>query len=376
MTPDNQINYWNYGAERIFRYSEEEILGKSAAILFTPEDRDRNVPEWEMNTAAAEGRAADERWHINKFGERFYCSGIMMPLRSGDILRGYAKIARDLTSQKKAELELKSAHDELEERVFRRTAELLDLNQTLLTEIKERTAAEDRARKLMQQIVTAQEDERRRVARDLHDHLGQQLTGLRMKLENHKTVCTQDPSHIEDVERIQAIAESLEADVDFLSWELRPASLDEFGLSITLESFVQEWSKHFNIPAEFHKTGMDHERLSPEVEINLYRIAQEALNNVAKHAEASNVGILLHRRDIYVELIIEDDGKGFDPDMIASNHDGKSIGLLNMRERASFVGGVFQIESNGGEGTTVFVRIPTTPDESNSLSMNKGESPA
>jgi two-component system CheB/CheR fusion protein len=371
MMPDLRVNYWNAGAQRIFAYDEEEILGQSAAILFTPEDRDRNVPELERLTAEVEGKAADERWHIDKFGRRFYASGIMMPLRSGDVLRGFAKIARDLTSQKRAEEELQLAHDALEERVAQRTAELLDLNQALLTEVKERTAAEERARRLMQQIVTTQEDERRRVARDLHDHLGQQLTGLRIKLENHKfVVCADNPLHQTQIEEIQAIAERLDADVDFLSWELRPASLDEFGLTVALENFVQEWSKHFGISAEFHTTGTDHERLAPEIEINLYRIAQEALNNIAKHAEATGVDVLLQRRDPYVELIVEDNGKGFEPDAVSAK-DERSIGLLNMRERASFVGGALQIESNKGDGTTVFVRIPTDEPQLSSAAGSK-----
>jgi signal transduction histidine kinase len=209
--------------------------------------------------------------------------------------------------------------------------------------------------------VTAQEDERRCVARDLHDHLGQQLTGLRIKLENHKESCGDDQKRCAEVEQMQAIAEQLDTDLDFLSWELRPASLDELGLAAALANFIREWSQHFNIPAEFHTTGLEKERLPQEIEINLYRIAQESLNNISKHAEAKGVDILLERRDRHVELIVEDDGKGFDPDG-AANQDNKKIGLLNMRERAAFVGGVLEIESSPNEGTTVFVRVPVHTD--------------
>ncbi|HEX6625630.1 MAG TPA: PAS domain S-box protein, partial [Pyrinomonadaceae bacterium] len=343
LDAERRVTSWNTGAERIFGYAESEIIGQSGDILFTPEDREQGIPEKEAATARVAGRAADERWHIRKDGMPFYASGVLVPL-SGGGRQGFAKIARDLTEQKRAEEELRHAHDALEGRVRERTAELIDLNETLLTEVKERTAAEEHARQLMRQIVTAQEDERRSVARDLHDHLGQQLTGLRIKLENHKQSCGNDPSHRAEVEQIQAIAERLDADVDFLSWELRPASLDELGLAAALANFVQEWSEHFDIPAEFHTMGLDRQRLPPEIEINLYRIAQEALNNVSKHAGAKGVGVLLERRNQHVALIVEDDGKGFEPDM-AAKPDGKRIGLHNMRERAAFVGGMLKIES-------------------------------
>ncbi|HKR15478.1 MAG TPA: PAS domain S-box protein [Pyrinomonadaceae bacterium] len=358
MTIDGLINYWNAGAERIFGYTEKEILGKSAAILFTPEDRERGVPGEEMVTAAAVGRASDERWHVNKKEERFYCSGVMTALRSGDVLRGFAKIARDLTAKKRAEERLQRAHNELDERVRARTAELITLNQTLVTEITERTLAEERARRFMQQLVTAQEDERCKVARDLHDHLGQQLTGLRLKLQNHKQSCGEDEVLRTQVEQIQAIAEQVDEDVDFLAWELMPASLDEFGLSVALANFVQEWSKHFETSAEFHSLGLDGERLPSEIEINLYRIAQEAMNNISKHADAEGVDVLLERRDSHLVLIVEDDGNGFDPDVVDAKTDGKRMGLLNMRERAAFLRGTVEIESQRGEGTTVFVRVP------------------
>ena len=166
-----------------------------------------------------------------------------------------------------------------------------------------------------------------------------------------------DPVIFAQVEQAQAAAGRLDSEVDFMAWELRPAALDDLGLAAALENFVHEWSEHFGIAADYHSTGLARRRLAPELETNLYRIAQEALNNVAKHAGATHVGVILERRDQHIALIVEDDGGGFDPSDEMGEERG--MGLLNMRERAALVGGALEIESAAGEGTTVFARVPT-----------------
>ncbi|HEX6043972.1 MAG TPA: sensor histidine kinase [Pyrinomonadaceae bacterium] len=202
------------------------------------------------------------------------------------------------------------------------------------------------------------------IARDLHDHLGQQLTGLRLKMQTHKEACGDNEKLRTQAEELQAIAERIDTDLDFLGWQLTPASLDEFGLTVALPNFVHEWSAHFGIPAEFHALGFDTRRLPADIEINLYRIAQEAMNNVYKHAAAGAVDVLLELRDSHVVMIVEGNGKGFDTEAIDARSDLKRIGLLNMRERASLVGGTVDIESSVGHGTSVFVRIPLNSPES------------
>jgi signal transduction histidine kinase len=112
------------------------------------------------------------------------------------------------------------------------------------------------------------------------------------------------------------------------------------------------------VEAQFHTTGMDEERLSPEAETNLYRIMQEALNNTMKYAHARHVDVLLERRDNQVVLIVEDDGVGFNPDNEAGGNGDKGMGLIGMRERAALVGGTLQIESKPRGGTTIFARVP------------------
>jgi signal transduction histidine kinase len=212
--------------------------------------------------------------------------------------------------------------------------------------------------KLVRLLVRTQEDERRRIARDLHDQMGQQLTALRLKLETLKISAGKGEDSSAQVEQIQAIARQIESDIDFLAWELRPAALDDIGLVATLAGYIKNWSKHFNIPADFHSNGLDNQRLFPEVENNLYRIAQEALNNVYKHAQATRVDVMLERRDHHAVLIIEDDGVGFLPSETPDASQG--IGLVGMRERAAILGGTLEIESAPGTGTTLFVRVPAT----------------
>jgi two-component system CheB/CheR fusion protein len=356
---DGIIRGWNLGAEHLFGFSESEALGVSAHLIFTPEDIANEIPEKEMNDARENGRASDERWHIRKDKTRFYVSGIMSPLYDGEILIGYAKIARDLTQQKEIEEELRNAREQLECRVAERTEELAKSNESLRTEITERKRSEEERVGLLRRIVTTQEDERSRIARDLHDHLGQRLTALRLKIASLKEVCGDDEDVCARVDRLGEIASKLDSEVSFLAWELRPAALDDLGLESAVNNYVREWSQHFEILAEFHSTGFDDKRLDPEIEINLYRISQEALNNIFKHAQASHVSVILELRKEKVVLIVEDNGKGFSSkDNIFVPSTGKGLGLIGMRERAALVDGKLEIESDHGKGTTIFALVP------------------
>ena len=353
------IMTWNPGAKNIFRYDEREIIGRNARILFVEEDQAQGVPELEMETAQKKGRAADERWHLRKDGSRFYASGIMAPLRDGDVLIGFAKIARDLTKQKQTEEELEEHRGRLESLVAGRTAELGQANQILRFQMEELRRAEEERIALLQRVVTVQEDERRRIARDMHDSLGQQLTALRLKLASLKSDVEREGRIAEGIERLQELGKRLDQEVNFLVWELRPTALDDLGLVAAIETYVHEWSKHSEIVAEFHAGRLGSERLHETVEINLYRITQEALNNASKHSRAKNVNIVLETRKRETVLVIEDDGIGFDIEELRSApRSGGGLGLTGIRERAAIIGGKVEIESSPGKGTTVFVRVP------------------
>lgn len=355
---DGRIVSWNAGGEVIFGYTAQEALGQHGRILFTPEDRAALEPEKELEKARNTGSAEDERWHIRKDGSLFFASGVQMRLvdENGNHT-GYAKIVRDLTERINFQEELRTAKENLESNVSERTSELYRKNEELHLEIVSRKESENLRVALLRRIVTAQEDERKRIARDIHDNIGQAITALKLKLKAIEEQAKEVAELSEQLAHAQEIADRVDSEVDFLAWELRPSVLDDFGLRRALEVYVRDWSQHFNIPAQYQIVGLDDKRLVPEIEINLYRIAQEALNNVVKHAAAKNVSVLLERRDNEIILIVEDDGKGFEPGNINSvEEDDRGMGILGMKERASLAGGGLDIESSPGKGTTIYVR--------------------
>ena len=176
-----------------------------------------------------------------------------------------------------------------------------------------------------------------------------------------KQACRDLPEARAQVEALETVARQLDEGVDHLVWELRPTALDDLGLRAALANYVQDWSGRVNISAELHTSGLLDDRLSSEAETALYRIAQEALNNVAKHARANSVEIILERRTDHVLLVIEDDGIGFEPAQAPATRQG--FGLLGMQERAALVSATLEIES-AGQGTTILVRMPLPPNHS------------
>jgi two-component system, NarL family, sensor histidine kinase UhpB len=231
-----------------------------------------------------------------------------------------------------------------------------------LTERK-RADAERTRTELLARLVFAQEDERRRIAREMHDQFGEQLTALSRWIGILEASTADDPDLSSQVRALETIAQQLDRDVDHLVWELRPTALDDLGLRAALGNYIQNWSARVNIPVELHASGLLDERLPSETETTLYRIAQEALTNVARHARAKSVEVILERQADSVLLIVEDNGVGFDAERAGTP---RGFGLLGMHERASLVGATLQIESTPGKGTTVLLRMTTTPAASSS----------
>jgi PAS domain S-box/PAS domain S-box/PAS domain S-box/PAS domain S-box len=323
-----------------------------------PEDRERQREVVEQAIATG-GRYDEEHRISNPSG------GASVWVRAlGAVVNGtdgkparIVGMTQNITERKQAEEVLREAHDELERRVAERTEQLSIVNEDLKKEIIERERVEEERRQLLHRIIFAQEDERRRIARDLHDHFGQQVTTLILQLSLLKTANGATEAQREHISTLETIAKQFDADIDFLVRELRPTALDDLGLQSALTSHVKAWSKHSGVRAEFHASGMEKDRLTPEIETTLYRIVQEALNNVAKHARASKVDILIERRADSVSLIVEDNGVGFDPAKIHGAGNG-GFGLTGMRERAALASGTVVIEARPGKGVTVIARIP------------------
>lgn len=353
---DGVITSWNRGAERIFGYTAAEAVGERIFLIIPQE---RWPEEEDVLARLRRGERIDhfETVRQTKDGRRIYISLTVSPIRDsqGNII-GASKVARDITERTVTQQALQRAHEELEERVRERTVELSKSNESLRGEIAERQRVEQERNQLLTRFVVAQEDERHRIARELHDQLGQQLTALRLTLEMLKAQAVERTDLHAQVETLQELARQLDQDVAFRVWELRPTPVEDVGLPAALTNFAHNWSKYSGVRVQLHTGQLTDERLPSGVETMIYRLAQEALNNVAKHARAHHVDIVLERNAEHLSLIIEDNGVGFD----LSDKDalGDGIGVTGMRERAELVGADFQIESTPGRGTTVIVRVP------------------
>ncbi len=217
--------------------------------------------------------------------------------------------------------------------------------------IAEKEAARTR---LLAQLIDAQEEERRRIARELHDGVGQSLTSLMVGLRLLNQLCDNRAIADKTTELRQITIETLD-DVRLLSRQLRPSVLDDLGLVPALERYATEFASWYpGLTIDLH-CDLPY-RLAPPVETTLYRIVQEAMTNAARHSQASTLSVLLITRNGRIQAIIEDNGDGFDPEVVRRSKD--SVGLHSMAERAELLGGEVNIESSQ-EGTTVYVEVPT-----------------
>jgi signal transduction histidine kinase len=222
----------------------------------------------------------------------------------------------------------------------------------LVEELREKEAVRGQ---LLEKVIAAQEEERKRIARELHDETAQALTSLSVSLKGLEMA---DLS--EDVRKRLADIQSVAADavkaIHDLSFELRPSVLDDAGLGPAIERYVREFSARHGLPVDVQIAGL-RQRLPAVVETALYRIAQEALTNVARHANATHASVLLERRDGVVLLVVEDNGRGMSRrELAADSRD--HLGIRGMQERATLVGGTLTIESSPGAGCSVYVEVP------------------
>jgi PAS domain S-box-containing protein len=332
-------------------YTEQELLRLNVRDLIPSEDL-KTAP-LRFDDLHAGKTVISERNLLRKDGSLIPVEISGRMLNTG-ILQG---IVRDIRERKETQHALKQAREELERRVLERTEELAKANRALQEEIVERREAEEARKDLLQQLVTIQEDERRRIARELHDHMGQSLAALLLGI---KSLDARFPTEAhQHLHHLRELTQSLGRELHNLAWELRPSVLDDLGLHKALSTYLEQWSLSSGIAADFQGLGLDNHRFESNVETAIYRVVQEALTNVLKHANATRISIILEKRPDHLLAIIEDNGQGFDLDSVWLNSaERRWMGLRGMRERVLLVGGSWNVESSIGLGTTIFVRIP------------------
>jgi PAS domain S-box-containing protein len=306
---------WNAAAESTYGRRAEEVLGRPDALVFRTDFVGVERTE-AIQQLVETGRFHGELTHRRGDGKRIHIESRAAALfDSGGKRLGYVSVNRDIT---------------------------------------ERRYAEETIRALLRDVLTAQEVERRRIARELHDETAQTLTSLLVGLRAVE--------ESQDLDQVKAAANTLRGlvsgallGVQRMARGLRPSVLDDLGLEEALERLSLDVTGANEFVVDLHVTGPRLPRLPEQIEIALYRMAQEALTNACKHAAPKAVSILIHRNSSEVRLVVEDDGKGFDVDAIVSD---KHLGLVGMRERANLVGGSMTVESSPGHGTTICISVP------------------
>ncbi|OAI50280.1 hypothetical protein AYO46_10420 [Betaproteobacteria bacterium SCGC AG-212-J23] len=326
MDPAGNIISWNNGAQRIKGYAESEVVGRNFSMFYSLGDRALKVPEGLLQSAERDGHVRHEGWRVRKDGSRFWADVAITALRWPDgSLRGFAKVTRDVTERRAAEESLRE-------------------QRALLTK-----AAGDLLA-LTRRLVDAEEAERRRVARELHDHVGQNLSALSLNLEIAlaKAAVPEVRSRLSDsLTMVEATVEAIEN----VMADLRPPLLEEYGLGAALERHAEDFARRTGIAVSFEDQAKEAARsLRLEFAVSLFRIAQEALNNVAKHASAKQVRMSLALNGLDAVVSISDDGHGFDP---AASARAQRWGMRTMRERAEAAGGRVDVFSAPGKGTQV-----------------------
>jgi signal transduction histidine kinase len=288
------------------------------------------------------------------------------------ILKSVVERHEDRRVRLEAKAQLKKAHRELEKRVEERTATLSLTVQALESEIEERKAveqalrrSEQRLRELSRQILAAQENERKIAAREIHDAVSGNLATIKFALEEKLEHMTESPpSDQMPLEKIVDLVGDTIQETRRICANLRPSMLDDLGLLTTLEWFCREFEKYYpDIRIERHVDISEGDIEDSSLQSTVYRVLQEAMNNVAKHSGADSVQVSLTRKPQRIELCVTDNGCGFEPARPGSHSDSMSgYGLAGMHDRAEICGGSLEISSSPGNGTRLQLRLPLTVD--------------
>jgi PAS domain S-box-containing protein len=350
LDPQGHISSWNTGAQRIKGYGVSEIIGKHFSVFYPEEDLRSGKPARELEIAAREGRVEDEGWRLRKDGSRFWANVIITALRddTGSLI-GFGKVTRDFTDKLKAT-------EALRREVAERTETQRKLNHS-----------ERSLRQLSQRLLQTQDEERRRIGRDLHDSVGQYLVGLKMKVDALKS--SAEHNHREDAPQLAECAQLTEEairEVRTISYLLYPPMLEELGLKSAIPWYLEGFSNRSGIKTTF-EVCPDFDRIPGDLELALFRVLQESLTNVHKHSGSSTAAVRLLTKDRAVILQIVDEGKGIKSQNGEDSSQGWmsafGVGLRGMNERLQQLGGHLEI-SSVPEGTTVTASLPVPEAQS------------
>lgn len=351
LDPEGCVTSWNQGAERIKGYAASQVIGQNFSLFFTEEDRREGKPEHELRVAAEQGRFETEAWRVRKGGSQFWANVVLTAIKDeSGLLIGFVKVTRDSTERMRVDEALRQTSTALAAEVEERKA------------TEQRLAASERSlRELSMHLLRSQDEERRRIGRELHDSLGQYLAVLKMNLDSlySATEGSFNGSTKLLADCVRLAEESIK-EMRTISYLLYPPMLEEVGLKSAIPWYLEGFSKRSNIEIKF-EISPDFGRLSPELELALFRVLQESLTNVHRHSESSVASVWLSAKEGRVTLEIDDRGKGIPAKLLPGSEDDWSaslgVGLRGMHERMQQLGGRLEIRSSN-KGTTVRASAP------------------
>ena len=341
LSPEGRVMTWNAGAERIKGYTASEIIGEHFSQFYAREARESGWPQRELEIAASIGRFADEGWRVRKDGTTFWASVVITALRnegSGE-LRGFSKVTRDLTERRALEERTQELNKELRTRM----AQLAESR----SQLEHRNLELQR---LSGQLVRIQDEERRRIAREMHDDLGQVLVALKMHLDTASEFDSRG-------EAIQ-LTESALAKVRNISYVLHPPLLDESGLIAALHLYAEGFKKRSDLRISVDCKPIPFPRLSREIETSVFRVVQEAITNVHRHSRSPDARVEIHQQTDRVFIRVRDFGIGMPiNEALGKAAFGTGVGIGGMRERIKQLGGEVNI-LRAEPGTLIEAVIP------------------
>jgi len=343
LSPSGIVMTWNAGAERIKGYKSAEIIGQHFSHFYTQEAKESRWPDRELEIAAQQGRLTDEGWRIRKDGTMLWASVTITALRGPDgELRGFSKVTRDLTERRALEERTQELNKELRNRM----AQLMDSRSQLELRTLE-------LQRLSTQLLRTQDEERRRIARELHDDLGQTLAALKLNLD----ISTQRTKSAELSQAAELAGDAISKIRD-LSYLLHPPLLDESGLLPAVHWFIEGFNKRSNLKITLDAKPTSFLRLSKEIETSVFRIVHECISNVYRHSGSPDARIELHQQSERIVIKVRDFGKGIETDQRPGTFPlTLGVGIGGMRERLKQFGGDLKI-TRAEPGTLVEATIP------------------